>query len=95
MLLTTTPSVEGRPVTRYCGIVSSIVTYSSIFLEFSSAKTYKQALIEAKEKALTEISQKAERCGANAVVGIKFDCEIVGAFGSMLMVVASGTAVVI
>ena len=48
-----------------------------------------------KEKALAELSQKAERCGANAVVGIKLDYETVGASGSMLMVVASGTAVVI
>ncbi|MGN1240861.1 MAG: YbjQ family protein [Alloprevotella sp.] len=105
MLLTTTHSIEGRPVTRYCGIVSSEVIIGANFVKdiFASfrdffggrSKAYEDVLAEAKEKALTELSQKAERCGANAVVGIKLDYETVGASGSMLMVVASGTAVVI
>ena len=57
--------------------------------------SYERVLREGKEAALAELTKEAQRLGANAVVGLKLDYEAVGASGSMLMVVASGTAVVV
>lgn len=55
--------------------------------------SYEEVLREAKQTALQEMSNEAERMGANAVVGIDLDYETVGSSGSMLMVTCSGTAV--
>ncbi|MFM2118436.1 MAG: hypothetical protein RL316_1626, partial [Bacteroidota bacterium] len=57
------------------------------------SKTYERVIEEAKEDAMRELTQKAQAMGANAVVGIDLDFETVGASGSMLMVIATGTAV--
>jgi uncharacterized protein YbjQ (UPF0145 family) len=57
------------------------------------SKTYERVIEEAKEDAMRELTQKAQSMGANAVVGIDLDFETVGASGSMLMVIATGTAV--
>lgn len=105
LLLTTTPTVEGRPVQRYCGIVSAETIIGANFLRDITAqfrdffggrsRSYERVLREGKETALMELSNQAEARGANAVVGIKLDYETVGASGSMLMVVASGTAVIL
>ena len=57
------------------------------------SKTYERVIEEAKEDAMRELTQKAQSVGANAVVGIDLDFETVGASGSMLMVIATGTAV--
>lgn len=105
MLTTTTPSVEGKKITRYIGIVSGdailgINVFKDLFAgirDFVGGRsaTYEQELDKAKQMALQEMIEEATRLGANAVVGIDFDYETVGAQGSMLMVNVSGTAVVI
>lgn len=105
MIITTTPSIEGKKIVRYLGIVSSeAVVGANIFRDFFAgirdivggrAASYETVLRRAKESALNEIQDNALALGANAVVGIDLDYETVGSNGSMLMVSASGTAVVI
>lgn len=105
MLLTTTPSIEGHPIREYRGIISAETIIGANFLKDFFARitdvfggrsgTYERVLREGKEAALAELTKEAQRLGANAVVGLKLDYEAVGASGSMLMVVASGTAVVV
>lgn len=103
MILTTTNSVEGRPVQEYLGVINaqSIIganMFKDIFaglrdLVGGRSKTYERVLEEGKEDALRELTQRAQAMGANAIVGIDLDFETVGASGSMLMVIATGTAV--
>jgi uncharacterized protein YbjQ (UPF0145 family) len=103
MILTTTASIEGRPVQEYLGVINaqSIIganMFKDIFaglrdLVGGRSKTYERVIEEAKEDAMRELTQKAQSMGANAVVGIDLDFETVGASGSMLMVIATGTAV--
>ena len=103
MLLTTTPSIHGREITQYFGIVSGeTIIGANLFKDFFAgirdivggrASSYESVLREAKESALQEMSDQAARMGANAVIGIDLDFETVGANGSMLMVTAAGTAV--
>lgn len=103
MILTTTPSIEGRPIQQYMGIVTAeTIIGANVFRDFMASLrdffggrsgTYEEVLRQAKDTALGELAQRAEVLGANAVVGIKLDYETVGANGSMLMVVVSGTAV--
>lgn len=105
MLLTTTPSIEGHPIREYRGIVSAETIIGANFVKDFFARitdvfggrsgSYERVLREGKEAALAELTKEAQRLGANAVVGLKLDYETMGASGSMLMVVASGTAVVI
>ncbi len=105
MLLTTTPTIEGCPVVQYLGIVTSESIIGANFVRdfFASIRdviggrsgSYESVLREAKDAALRELQQEAERLGANAVVGVDLDYETVGGSGSMLMVTASGTAVII
>lgn len=105
MLLTTTPTVEGRPVQQYLGIVTAeTIIGANAFRDIAASirdifggrsASYEDVLIEAKETALRELRERAQRMGANAVIGVDLDYETVGAQGSMLMVVASGTAVCI
>ena len=105
MLLTTTPSIEGHPIREYRGIISAETIIGANFVKDFFARftdvfggrsgSYERVLREGKEAALAELTKEAQRLGANAVVGLKLDYEAVGASGSMLMVVASGTAVVI
>ena len=105
MLLTTTPSIEGHPIREYRGIISAETIIGANFVKDFFARitdvfggrsgSYERVLREGKETALAELTKEAQRLGANAVVGVKLDYEAVGASGSMLMVVASGTAVVI
>lgn len=105
MLLTTTPTIEGHPIIDYKGIVTAetiiganaVRDFMASMRDFfgGRSKSYEDVLIEAKNTALAELSQRASQMGANAVVGIDLDYETVGQSGSMLMVVASGTAVVI
>lgn len=105
MILTTTPTIEGRPVVQYLGVVTSeTIIGANIFRDFFASirdviggrsKSYESVLREAKDAALRELQEEAHRLGANAVVGIDLDYETVGERGSMLMVTASGTAVVI
>ncbi len=105
MLLTTTPSIEGHPIREYRGIISAETIIGANFVKDFFARitdvfggrsgSYERVLREGKEAALAELTKEAQHLGANAVVGLKLDYEAVGASGSMLMVVASGTAVVI
>ena len=103
MLLTTTNTIEGHDISRYYGIVSGeTIIGANVFKDFFAgirdivggiSSSYESVLREAKETALQEMKEQAERMGANAVIAIDLDYETVGANGSMLMVTASGTAV--
>ena len=103
MLLTTTPTIEGKKITTYYGVVSGeTIIGANVFRDFMAnisdffggrSGTYEDVLREAKNTAMAEMTQEAERMGANAVVGIDLDYETVGQSGSMLMVTCSGTAV--
>ena len=103
MITTTTPNIEGRTITQYLGVVSSEVIIGANVIKdiFAGLRdffggrsaTYEKVLDEARRNAMTELVQRAQALGANAVVGIDLDFETVGSNGSMLMVIASGTAV--
>ncbi len=105
VVLSTTPSIEGRKITKYCGIVTGeAIMGANIFKDLFAgirdivggrSATYEAELRKARELALAEIAQSAAEKGANAVVGIDLDYETVGGQGSMLMVTVSGTAVVV
>jgi uncharacterized protein YbjQ (UPF0145 family) len=105
MLITTTPTIEGRPIQDYRGIVSGeVIIGANVFKDFMAglrdffggrSGSYEKVLIEAKEAALKEMTGRAEAMRANAVVGVDFDYETLGQGGSMIMVACSGTAVVI
>lgn len=101
MILTTTPMMEGKRITKYYGIVTGeTIIGANIFRDLFAgirdivggrSKAYEEVLQQAKDTALKEMSEQAARLGANAVVGVDLDYETVN--GSMLMVTASGTAV--
>jgi len=103
MITTTTNSIEGRPIQQYLGIVSAeTIIGANIFKDlFAGIRaivggrscTYERVIQEAKTTAMQELTMKAQAMGANAVVGIDLDFETIGSGGSMLMVVATGTAV--
>ena len=103
MLMTTTPSVEGKRIVRYLGVVTGeTIIGANVFRDFLAgvrdffggrSASYEAVLREAKDTALEEMARQAEALGANAVVGINLDYETVGGSGSMLMVTCSGTAV--
>ncbi len=105
MILSTTPSLEGRPIREYHGIVTGeAILGANVFKDLFAgirdivggrSGTYERELGAARKIALDEMSEAAKRLGANAVVGIDLDYEVIGANGSMLMVSASGTAVVV
>ena len=105
MTLSTTPTLEGNPIRQYLGVVTAESIVGANFVKDFMANVrdffrgrsgaYEGVLIEAREIVLKELEERASRMGANAVVGISFDYEAVGGSGSMLMVVASGTAVVV
>lgn len=105
MIVTTTPSIEGKRVQQYVGIVSGeAILGADIFRDFFAgirdivggrSAAYEEELRKAQQIALEEMEQKAVQMGANAVIGVDLDYETIGANGSMLMVSASGTAVVI
>ena len=103
MILTTTPTVEGRPVKTYMGIVTGeAIVGANIFKDiFASirdvvggrAAAYERTLTEAKDMAIAEMQQRAEQFGADAILSIDLDYEVLGQHNGMLMVSASGTAV--
>ena len=102
MILTTTNTIEGKPVTNYLGIVTSEVIIGANFMkdflgglrDFFGGRsgTYESVLKEAKENALAELRQNAQSMGADAILGIDLDYETIGSGGSMLMVTASGNS---
>jgi len=101
MIITTTQTVEGRQITEYLGIVSAETILGANFLrDFAASITdiiggragsYESKLREGREQCLRELMSEARRLGADAVVGIDIDYEVLGQL--MLMVTASGTAV--
>lgn len=103
MILSTTPTLEGKHITNYFGVVTGeTIIGANIFRDLFAgirdivggrAASYEKVLREAKDSALKEMSERAVEMGANAIVGIDLDYETVGSNGSMLMVTASGTAV--
>jgi uncharacterized protein YbjQ (UPF0145 family) len=105
MIITTTPNIEGKRITRYIGLVSGeAIIGANIVKDFFAgirdivggrSGAYEESLREAKEIALREMQENAARAGANAILGIDIDYETLGSGGSMLMVTACGTAVVI
>lgn len=102
MIVTTTPSIEGHRITGYLGICfGEVVSGIDMFRDIGASirnivggrsAGYEDELIEARRDALAELEQRAAELGANAVVGVDVDYEVLGQ-GNMLMVTASGTAV--
>lgn len=104
MLFTTTPAVEGRRIVEYKGLVMGEVINGVNFVKDFTAGlsnffggrsgSYEEELIDARTNALREMEQRAAQMGANAIVGVDIDYEVLGQ-GNMLMVTTSGTAVVL
>lgn len=105
MIITTTPAIEGHGITQYHGIVVGEVICGINFIkDFKAGLTnffggrstsYENELIEAREAALAEMQTRAGAMGANAVVGVDFDYEVLGTGNNMIMVTVSGTAVTV
>jgi len=105
MLLSTTATLQGVQIVRYLGIVDGdAILGANVFRDFFAGITdiiggrsaaYEEELRKAKAIAIGEMVERAQSMGANAIIGIDIDYETVGERGSMLMVSASGTAVVI
>ena len=103
IIMSTTTTIEGRPVRNYLGIVTGeVIVGANIFSDlFASVRdivggrsgAYEGALRDARTQALAELQAEASDLGADAVIGIDLDYEVLGKTGSMLMVSASGTAV--
>ncbi len=103
MILTTTNNIDNKPVKDYLGIVTgeTIIGANIVKDVFASIRdivggrsgSYERVLREAKDTALKEMTENAEKLNADAVIGIDLDYETVGNRGGMLMVTASGTAV--
>jgi uncharacterized protein YbjQ (UPF0145 family) len=105
MIITTTPQIEGRRISRYCGVVAGeAILGANVFKDLFAglrdivggrSATYERELQRAREIALKELEERAQELGANAVVGVDLDYEVLGQGNGMLMVSASGTAVVL
>jgi uncharacterized protein YbjQ (UPF0145 family) len=105
MIVTTTHSVEGKRIIRYCGIVTGeAILGANLFRDFFAnirdlvggrSAAYENVLRSGRDTALQELEENARELGANAVVGVDIDYEVVGQSGGMLMVSVSGTAVVV
>ena len=103
MILTTTPTIEGKTITEYKGVVFGEVIVGVNFIKDFAAglrdffggrsNTYENELIQARNAAMQELTSRAITLKADAVVGIDVDYEVLGQNGSMLMVTVSGTAV--
>ena len=105
MIVTTTPNIEGHKILEYRGIVVGEVISGIDFIKDISAGitnflggragSYEGELIQARNEAIGEMVSRAHSYGANAIVGVDLDYEVLGSANNMLMVTASGTAVVI
>lgn len=105
MIITTTMTIDGHPIKEYKGIVfGEIVEGRNIFKDFMSgirdivggrSDSYENSLMKARQAALDEMASRAQKVGANAVVGVSLSYDTVGEKGGMLMVTCTGTAVVI
>lgn len=104
MIITTTNTIENRSITEYKGIVfGEVITGINMLKDIGAglrnifggrSQGYEEELLAAREAALKEMENRASKVGANAVVGIKMDYEVLGTDNGMLMVTVSGTAVV-
>ena len=105
MIVTTTGYIEEKKVEEYKGIVfGEVITGVNILKDFAAgvrnifggrSQSYEDELLQAREEALREMEERAAQQGANAVIGVDIDYEVLGADNGMLMVTASGTAVVV
>jgi len=105
MIITTTPIVEGKKITQYLGLVSGSSIIGTNFVkdifarvaDFTGGRvsSYESELKKARSSAISEMKREATRLGANAIVGIDLDFEALGEKGSILMVSATGTAVIV
>lgn len=105
MITTTTPSVEGHNIVEYKGIVfGEVIAGVNVVRDFVAgisnffggrSGTYEEELMNARTQALREMEQRAVSLGANAIVGVDIDYEVLGTDNGMLMVTASGTAVIV
>jgi uncharacterized protein YbjQ (UPF0145 family) len=105
MLTTTTNTLQGREIADYKGIVTGeAILGANLFKDLFAgirdivggrSGAYEEELAKARQIALHEMQQQAAAMGANAVIGVDLDYETVGQNGSMLMVSATGTAVIV
>lgn len=103
MYFTTTPTLQGHTITEYKGVIfGEVITGVNFVKDFAAGLSnffggrngsYEDELINARNQAMAELQQRAEALGANAVVGIDIDYEVLGSNNGMLMVTVSGTAV--
>jgi uncharacterized protein YbjQ (UPF0145 family) len=103
VIASTTPTLEGKPIQDYLGIVTGeVIVGANLFRDlFANIRdivggrsgSYERILADARNQAIEELQAEAASRGANAVVGVDLDYEVIGDRGSMLMVSASGTAV--
>lgn len=103
MILTTTPTIEGRVIQEYLGVVfGETISGINFVRDFAAglsnffggrSHTYEEELLNARDTAMNELSARAAQMGADAVVGIDIDYEMLGADNGMMMVTVSGTAV--
>jgi uncharacterized protein YbjQ (UPF0145 family) len=105
MEVTTTPGIDGKHIKKYCGVVAGEAILGANVIKdlFAGIRdiiggrsaVYEKELQKARDIALQELQQRAQEAGANAVVGVDLDYEVLGPNNGMLMVSASGTAVVV
>ena len=105
MIISTTPTLEGKPAREYLGVVTGeVIVGANMFRDMFASITdmvggrsgsYENVLARARNEALMELKAEAAQMGGNAVVGIDLDYEVIGKTGSMLMVSATGTAIVV
>lgn len=105
MIITTTPHIEGHRVTRYCGVIAGeAILGANLFKDLFAgirdlvggrSATYERELQRAREMAFQELEERPRDVGANAIIGVDVDYEVLGQSNGMLMVSVSGTAVVI
>lgn len=104
MIVTTTPNIEGKRILEYKGVVfGEVISGMDFVKDFAAGLTnffggrsgsYEQELIQARYSAMQEMEKHASLMGANAIVGVDIDYEVLGQGGNMIMVTASGTAVI-
>lgn len=105
MIITTTPTIEGKKVVEYKGIVfGEVISGIDFIKDFAAGLTnffggrsnsYEGELIDARQNAISEMEKRASDIGANAVIGVDIDYEVLGQGNNMIMVTASGTAVIL
>lgn len=105
MIVSTTPTLEGKVIIEYKGLVfGEVVSGVDFVKDFAAGLTnffggrsnsYEGELIQARQNAIEEMEDRAFQLGANAVVGVDIDYEVLGSANNMMMVIASGTAVIV